>query len=143
MRVLLKFAVPALVVGGAFHLMLATEAASMLVECLNGGCDPAEAVPIAAQAVIVAAAGGALIVAAYLLVRSGKPVAPLVVWTTPAFLFHLVVVFLDPDESVFLPLVTAIAPLIAAISLLWCAATVRGGSRDDASTDKYHSFAQR
>ena len=99
--------------------MLGAGAAGMLVECVSGACDVAEALPIAGQAVIVAAAGGALLVAAYLVIRDTQVARLVLFWTLPAFVFHVIVVFLDPDESVFFPLVTAVAPLLAGATLLW------------------------
>ena len=102
-----------LAVFGVFYLMIAVGGASFVNECTNAICAQLQ------QAVFAAIAGLALFVAAYRL-SEGKSSGWLVAFlgTLPIFVVHVILVIEDPNESVFFPLSSVPAPLLAGSVLL-------------------------
>ncbi len=110
-----------LAVFGIFYLMIAAGGASFVNECTNVICAQLQ------QAVFAGIAGGALFVAAHRL-SEGKSSGWLVAFlgTLPILVVHVVLVIEDPNESVFFPLTSVPAPLLAGSVLL--ASRLRRGS---------------
>jgi hypothetical protein len=99
---------------GVFYLMIAAGGASFVHECNNLACAQLH------QAVFAAVAGLALFAAAYL-ESSGSRSALAVAFlgTLPILIVHVVLVIVDPNESIFFPLSSAPAPIVSGALLLF------------------------
>gem|GEM_PF-6313997 len=98
---------------GFFYLMIAAGGASFVHECNNLACAQLH------QAVFAAVAGLALFAAAYLESSGGRSaVAVAFLGTLPILVVHVVLVIVDPNESIFFPLSSAPVPIVSGALLL-------------------------
>lgn len=98
---------------GVFNLTIAAGAASFVHECTNVICAQLH------QTVFAALAGVVLFVAAFHLAVGKSSVWTVAfVGTLPILIVHVILVMEDPNESMFFPLSSLPAPLIAGSVLL-------------------------
>ena len=102
-----------LVVFGCFYLMLAAGASSFVNECDAFLCAQFH------QAVFAAIGGVALFVTARRIITRASSAAAIAFFgTLPILVVHIILVMVDPNESIVFPLSTAPPPAIAGALLL-------------------------